>query len=166
MGILMPHERRHRITELDPRQLLACGIRALILDVDNTLTTHDNPTPGPGVMEWLASAKQAGLKMIILSNNHPPRVEPFARILGLDYEAEAKKPLWDGIRRACKRMGVTKDETAMVGDQIFTDILGGRLAGLHCILVDPIEPENTRFFRCKRRLEQPVLRAFERRNTR
>jgi len=162
MGLFLPHERYRRITDIPVGHFAALGKRALILDIDNTLTTHDNPVPGEGVLEWLSAVQAAGVSCILLSNNTPARVEPFARVLGLGFEADAAKPLPGGCRRACRAMGVTREETALIGDQIFTDVLAGRLGGYHTILVDPIEPEQTRFFRLKRRLEQPLLRRFDR----
>ena len=68
MSIFFPHQRFHRITDISPQQLISRGFKGIILDVDNTLTTHDNPAPGEGVEKWLADAQAAGLKMIILSN--------------------------------------------------------------------------------------------------
>lgn len=62
--------------------------------------------------------------------------------------------------------GLSPRETAAVGDQIFTDVIGARLAGVFCLMVDPIEPEPGWFFRLKRRLERPILRAYERRKPR
>ncbi len=166
MSLFLPHERYRRITDIPVSHFASIGVKALILDIDNTLTTHDNPVPGEGVLEWLAAVQAAGVRCILLSNNHPPRVEPFARVLGLPFEAEASKPLPGGCRRACKAMGSSREETALIGDQIFTDVLAGRLGGYHTILLEPIEPEKTRFFRLKRRLEKPFLRAFERKNSR
>ena len=162
MSIFFPHQRFHRITDISPQQLIISGFKGIILDVDNTLTTHDNPAPGEGVEKWLADARAAGLKMIILSNNSPERVTPFAKMLGLNFEANGKKPLWQGYIRAMKKLGTTKKETLTIGDQIFTDVLGARLAGIHCIFTDPIEPEHTKFFKFKRWAERPILAAFER----
>ena len=84
MSILYPNQRYRRITDISPQQLKNSGFEGIILDVDNTLTTHDNPKPGEGVMDWLAAASNAGLKLIILSNNTPERVKPFAEMLGLE----------------------------------------------------------------------------------
>ena len=159
--MIYPHKRYRRITDISIQSLIDANIRALILDVDNTLTTHDNPRPGEGVMEWLASAKDAGIAMMILSNNSAERIIPFAEMLKLPYESHARKPLTGGYRRACERMGVTAKQTAVIGDQLFTDILGGRLFGAHCILVDLIEPENTRFFKFKRACERHLLARYK-----
>lgn len=162
MHLFLPDERFHRVTQITPAYLSAHHIRALILDIDNTLTTHDNPAPGEGVLDWLAGVQRAGISCIMLSNNTPARVKPFAEMLSLSFEADGKKPLPGGVTRACRAMGVSKEETALVGDQIFTDVMAARLSGVFSILLDPIEPEKTRFFRFKRWLEKPFLRAFER----
>ena len=162
MSIFYPHEHFHRVTDITPAHLDALGIKALVLDIDNTLTTHDNPTPGQGVPEWLANVQAHGIRCVLLSNNSPARVEPFAKMLSLGYEADARKPFPSGVRRACRHMGVAVHETAIVGDQIFTDVLAGRTSGVYTILLDPIEPEKTRFFRFKRRLERPIVAAFRR----
>ena len=146
-----------RVTEITPEFLIKNNIRGLLLDLDNTLTTHDNPVPGEGVTEWLDSMRSAGIKMVIVSNNHPPRVKPFADMLGLDFVCEGKKPLSSGFNRAQKRMGIPFLQLAVVGDQIFTDMLGANLKRVRGIFVYPIEHEKTKFFKLKRWAEKPFL---------
>ena len=146
-----------RVTEITPEFLIKNNIRGLLLDLDNTLTTHDNPVPGEGVTEWLDSMRSAGIKMVIVSNNHPPRVKPFADMLGLDFVCEGKKPLSSGFNRAQKRMGIPFSQLAVVGDQIFTDVLGANLKRVRGIFVYPIEHEKTKFFKLKRWAEKPFL---------
>lgn len=148
------------VENLTPRFLREQGIKGLILDVDNTLTTHDNPQPKEEVGEWLDRMREAGIKMMILSNNTGERVEPFARVLGLPYIAKGKKPLKSGVRRALAAMGTAPGETLMVGDQVFTDILAGKNGGLPTLLVRPIRPEKALFFRFKRWLERGVLPSY------
>lgn len=146
-----------RVTEITPEFLIKNNIRGLLLDLDNTLTTHDNPVPGEGVTEWLDSMRSAGIKMVIVSNNHPPRVKPFADMLGLDFVCEGKKPLSSGFNRAQKRMSIPFSQLAVVGDQIFTDMLGANLKRVRGIFVYPIEHEKTKFFKLKRWAEKPFL---------
>ncbi len=165
-SLFYPDERYRRITDIDPAALVARDIRGIVLDVDNTLTTHDNPHPADGVLEWLQAAQRVGLRLVILSNNHPKRVEPFAQMLGLEFEADGKKPLPGGFLRACAHLGIENSEAAAIGDQIFTDVIGARWAGVLCLMVDPIEPEAGWFFRLKRRLERPILKGYERRTRR
>jgi HAD superfamily phosphatase (TIGR01668 family) len=133
------------------------NVKALILDVDNTLTTHDNPNVKPEILSWLSTMKANGVELIIVSNNYPERVEPFANMLGIDFVAMGKKPLPKGFSEACRRLNAPKESICAVGDQIFTDILGANLKGIKSIFVFPIEYETTTFFKVKRTLEKPLL---------
>ena len=160
MPLFQPEYMVRRITDLTPEFLKARGIRAVLLDVDNTLAAHNNPSPAEGVAQWLERLRQAGMGSVILSNNYKARVEPFARKLGLDYIAMAWKPLTTGLTRACKKYGFSPRQVALVGDQIFTDMVSGNLKGVHTILVEPFQPEKGGFFRLKRRMERPLLRRF------
>ncbi|MCM1226590.1 MAG: YqeG family HAD IIIA-type phosphatase [Clostridium sp.] len=146
-----------RVTEITPEFLKKNNIKGLLLDIDNTLTTHDNPVPADGVPDWITLMKNSGIKLVLVSNNHPPRVEPFADMLGLEFVCEGKKPLSSGFNRAQQRMGIPFSQLAVVGDQIFTDILGANLKRVRGIFVYPIEHENTRFFKLKRLAEKPFL---------
>ena len=133
------------------------SVHALILDLDNTLTTHNNPVPDPKRYDWFKMVRASGLKMIIVSNNHSERVKPFAEELGLDFVPDGKKPRPKGYNEAIRRLGVDKKHVAAIGDQIFTDVLGCKLAGIRSIFVFPIEPETGFWFRVKRKIERPLL---------
>ena len=143
------------VLELTPEILGNMGVEALILDLDNTLTTHNNPHPAKGVPEWLDEMRNAGIKLLIVSNNHAPRVEPFAKALKLDFVPEGAKPLPKGYNIAVKKFGLPKEKVCAVGDQIFTDILGANLAGIKSVFVYPIEFESGFFFKIKRFFEKP-----------
>ena len=145
------------IADISPAFFEKEGIEALILDLDNTLTTHNNPVPDAVRLKWFEDMKSRGLKMIIVSNNHPERVKPFAEFLGLDFVPDGKKPLPRGYNEACRRLGIPKKKTAAVGDQIFTDVMGCKAAGIRSIFVFPIEYETGFWFRVKRTLEKPLL---------
>ena len=145
------------ICDLSPELLAKHGIKGLLLDLDNPLTPHDTPSPADGVPEWISRMKENGIKMCIVSNNHEPRVKPFADALGLDYVWEGKKPLSKGFREAKEKMHLPWNDLAVVGDQIYTDVLGAWLKRLKCVYVFPIEHEKTRFFRFKRKMEKPFL---------
>lgn len=132
-------------------------VRALVLDMDNTLSMHGNPAAEEGVSEWLDKMRSLGIKMRVVSNNTNKRVKPLAEKLGLDFTANGAKPLTFGINRAVKAMGVRKRETLVVGDQIFTDVMAGNLAGIRTVLVEPFHLERTWTFRLKRKLENVVF---------
>lgn len=146
-----------KVGEITPEFLHKKNIKALLLDLDNTLTTHNNPVVPQSSLEWINKMKAAGIKLMIVSNNHAPRVEPFARQLGIDFESEGKKPLTFGYTRAIERLGVDMKNAAAVGDQIFTDVLGSNLKGIRSIFVFPIQPETSLPFRFKRACEKPFL---------
>ncbi len=145
------------IADISPEFFEKEGIEALILDLDNTLTTHNNPVPDAARLKWFENMKSRGFEMIIVSNNHPERVKPFAEFLGLDFVPDGGKPLPRGYNEACRRLGIPKKKIAAVGDQIFTDVMGCRAAGIRSIFVFPIEYETGFWFRVKRTLEKPLL---------
>ncbi len=132
-------------------------VKALVLDMDNTLSMHGNPAAEEGVTEWLDEMRALGIKMRVVSNNTNKRVAPLAAMLGLEFTANGAKPLTFGITRAMKAMGVGREETLVVGDQIFTDVMAGNLKGVRTVLVEPFHLEKTWTFRLKRRLESVVF---------
>ena len=167
MNKLYPNAVARRVWQITPQLLNSWGVKGLILDIDNTLTTHNNPIPEPQVAQWLEDNRRAGIRMIVLSNNHPERVRPFAQALGLEFIADGAKPLKKGYQRCSQALGLPCEQLCMVGDQIFTDVLGGRRAGCRAVLVQPIQPEKMLFFRLKRALEAlPCAAVHKRRHSR
>ncbi len=137
------------------------NIKAVLLDVDNTLTQHNGTEPYDGVREWVDSIKNAGVKVMIISNaKDEHRVRIFAEKLGIDnYIWDAKKPFTKGFRQLTKDLGVDKSEVVVIGDQIFTDVLYASGVGAMSILVDPKDKKEPRSMRIKRVLEIP-FRGF------
>ena len=133
------------------------NIDAILLDVDNTVSPPSSKKIYDGVEEWLDEIKKSGIEVIICSNNFRKRVYPFAKSVGLDCVAMSLKPLPFGFIRAEKKLSVKPKNALVIGDQIFTDVLGANLKRLKCIFVFPIAHEQTRFFRFKRRMEVPFL---------
>ena len=158
--LLRPNIRKNRITDLSPQLLRRFGVKGLILDVDNTLSTHHGEQLIDGLEDWLDTMQKEGFKIIILSNSLEKRVRPFAEKIGLDYLAAGLKPLPFKYFAALKRLGLSRRAVATVGDQIFTDILGGNAVGLTTVLLTPILPERAWRFRLKRRLEKVVIRWY------
>ncbi|WP_195542708.1 YqeG family HAD IIIA-type phosphatase [Massiliimalia timonensis] len=158
MSIFTPDLYLHRVTDLTPQRLAQHHIRGIILDVDNTLTHHGSQEVTQEILDWLALMKHHGLKLTIASNNYDKRIRPFAKKLGLDYIAMSCKPMTIAFTKACKRFQLPPGQVALVGDQVYTDILGGNLKGLFTVLVQPFELETGWLFRAKRKLEQCHLR--------
>jgi HAD superfamily phosphatase (TIGR01668 family) len=151
--------------DISPELLIAKGIRAVVLDIDNTLVTYGVAEPTEEVIAWIDTLKNAGLGVAIASNNHAPRVELFNEKIGVFATCESKKPSARAVKAACEHFGVQPSETAVIGDQIFTDVWCARNAGALAILVKPIPyPENL-FFKCKRVLEKPFIRAYRKKNS-
>lgn len=160
MAVFYPTLYRRRITEVTQEDLRRLGAQGIMLDVDNTLTTHDAPDLSEEVKAWLSQMAQAGYPMMIVSNNRPERVAPFAAKIGLCYQANAKKPLPSGYKEAADKMGIPPSACVAIGDQIFTDIVGANLSGMPCILLEPIQPEvEQKFIVFKRRCERLLMRS-------
>lgn len=163
--LLKPKIKIDKVTDIDLKLLNKYGITALILDVDNTLSTHHGQRLTEGLSEWLLEMKENNIKLIVLSNSKRERVEPFAEKIGLSFISMGLKPLPGGFLRALKALGTNRKNTAIVGDQIFTDTLGGNAVGLKTILLTPIKPETTLGFKFKRKAERAVFKIYRIKNT-
>lgn len=146
------------VLSIDEAFLAEHNIKALILDLDNTLSMHGNPAAEEGIPDWLDKMRSLGIKMMVVSNNTNRRVAPLAAKLGLEYIHSGAKPLTYGINKAVKKLGVPKEQTAVVGDQIFTDVMGGNLAKMTTVLVEPFHLEKGILFKIKRAAEGAVFK--------
>ena len=160
MSFLYPDILKNRITDITYDDLKRLGVRGLLLDVDNTLTTHGSQVLDPAVEAWLDQMKELGIGLTIVSNSTPKRVGPFAGKVGLRFISFACKPLPIGFIRGARRLGIPRRECAAVGDQTFTDIIGANLAGVRSIQLLPILPEGQITLRFKRRFERYILKRY------
>ena len=156
----LPTKIYDNIYAITPEELKKLGVRALILDIDNTLVTYDDPKPTESVSAWLDAMHAAGVQTAFVSNNHAPRVEGFCEGLGCYFHADAKKPSRRYLREAMAYMKTDISNTACVGDQLFTDVWAGKRLGIKAFLVPPIKDKRTLFFKAKRLLEKPFLRLY------
>ncbi|MBP3706289.1 MAG: YqeG family HAD IIIA-type phosphatase [Clostridia bacterium] len=159
--LLKPNIKLDGITDISISLLKKYNITALLLDVDNTMSTHHGMVLTEGLMQWIDAMKKNGIKLRILSNSKENRVKPFAEKIGLPYISLGCKPLPFGYLRGAKALGTKRKNVAIVGDQIFTDILGGNCIGLKTILLTPIKLETTAGFRFKRKLEKIVYKIHK-----
>lgn len=144
------------VTDVDAGALAASGIRAVILDLDNTLLAWDATSPSPVVAAWVARLHDAGLSVCIVSNNLTGRARAIAGALGVLVVTGAVKPAPWALRRAMALMGSTPPTTALIGDQLFTDVLGGNLVGMHTILVEPLSRHEFPTTKLVRALERTI----------
>lgn len=151
--ILRPTYICKNVFEITPQRLKSLGIKALLLDVDNTLAIYHTDVPVDGVMQWIEQMQSAGIDLHILSNAKPKRLTRFANNVGLPYFYMSLKPLPFKTNRAIKALGRQKSEVAIVGDQLFTDIMCANLCGIRSFWVDIFQPEDKLSFKIKRKIE-------------
>ncbi|MCL1918407.1 MAG: YqeG family HAD IIIA-type phosphatase [Peptococcaceae bacterium] len=138
MAFWTPDYEVTHVRDISVDMLRQAGIQGLLIDVDNTIAPW-RQSPTPDIKEWLANMDEAGIQLCILSNNrHPTRVKHMAEDLGILFIARAGKPRRRGYARAQQLLNLQHHEVAVVGDQIFTDIMGGKRAGVKTILVTPL----------------------------
>ena len=140
------------------------NIKGLILDVDNTLIDFDKNMP-EGIKEWANNMKENGIKLCIVSNsNHKEKVENTAKKIEVPYIFFAKKPCIKGLNKAKKIMNLTNEAIAVVGDQIFTDVIGANRAKMFPILVKPINEKDIWITKFKRPIENKIIQRYLKKN--
>ncbi len=163
--LLKPNIKLERVTDITLSILKKYDIDSLILDVDNTLSTHHGQVLTEGLADWLELMNKGGISLLILSNSKEKRVAPFAEKISLSYISLGLKPLPFGYIRAIKKLKSKRKNTAIVGDQIFTDVLGGNFLRIKTILLTPIKLEASLGFRIKRKIERGVYKIYKIKNT-
>ncbi|AFQ43013.1 YqeG family HAD IIIA-type phosphatase [Desulfosporosinus meridiei] len=151
----------HQANSLDlipVEQLSRDGIRGLIIDLDNTMTPWNNLEVAPKVETWFKEVKAAGIRACVVSNNSKrQRVAVVADQLGIPFVFGATKPRRKAFRAGMKLLETGQKDTAVIGDQLFTDILGGNRLGLYTILVTPINDREFIGTRIMRRIEKVLV---------
>jgi HAD superfamily phosphatase (TIGR01668 family) len=148
--------------EVSPEFLAGQGIKALLIDIDNTLAPYEQAEPDEALISWFSSLERAGIKAALISNNKADRVELFNKDLKLPAYPDAHKPSKKTLLIAIKELGTDINDTAVMGDQLFTDAYGGKHLGMRAIIVPPIKDKKTLFFRFKRALEKPIMNSYYR----
>lgn len=137
------------------------GYRGIIFDIDNTLVPHGAKADERS-KALFAHLKELGFRIVLLSNNKEPRVKMFNDEVQVSYIFKAGKPLVKNYRKAMEMMQTEKETTLFVGDQLFTDVWGAKNAGIHNILVKPIDKKEEIQIVLKRYLEKIVLASYKR----
>lgn len=159
--ILYPKAHFNNVREIDIEFLRQNNIRALILDVDNTLIDYDKNLED-GTIEWAQELKENGIKLYILSNsNKKEKVETVAKKLNIKYEYFAKKPLKRGFQKVQKELNEKAENIGVVGDQIFTDVVGGNRCKMFSILVEPIAEKDIWITMLKRPIEKAIKNKYK-----
>ena len=164
MGWLTPDNMFASYRALTPAYLRERGIDVLIMDIDNTLAPYEQDLPDAHIKAWIGEMQAAGIGLAFVSNNKWERVELFNGEIGSPAFAKSGKPFGKTLRRVIKLYGSDAQHTAMLGDQLLTDVFAGKHIGATALLVPPIKDKTTAFWRIKRALERPVIRKYARKH--
>ena len=153
---LLPKAITDSITDLTVPQLQLWGVRLLMMDFDNTIIPYTTDIPTPEVERWLQDMKQSGIHLCVVSNSRKERVKQFCKKYDLNCVTHAKKPFSKGIRESISLYQIPQEACALVGDQIYTDILGANCCGVRSILVQSIH-NHTIWLKARHVLEVPFI---------
>ena len=159
---LLPKAMTQKITDLSPEYLRGRGVNLLMMDFDNTIVPYTISTPRKEFLKWLEEMRSSGITLCVVSNSKKERVVIFCRKYHLDCITHSKKPFSKGIRECLERYGVPAGECALVGDQIYTDVLGANCCGVQSILVKSIH-NHTIWLKARHILEKPFIWAARKR---
>lgn len=161
MSNLEPNLIYKGVEHIDLEMLKKMNVEGILLDIDNTLIDYTKVLSEP-IIKWVEEAKSKGFKLCILSNsNKMEKIIPLSEKLDIKYVSFAKKPFKDGYLRAAKLLETDIEKTAMVGDQILTDVWGANKVGMVSIYVEPINKKEYWYTKWKRPIESAILKSFE-----
>lgn len=153
---LLPKVMADKLPDVTQEFLKDNRIELLMLDFDNTIVPYTTCVPTEEMAAWLRDMAKAEIAVCIVSNSHKDRVPTFCREYGLNCVTHAKKPFPKGIRQCLAQYGVAPERAALVGDQIYTDVLGANCAGVKSILVKAIDNHNF-WLKARHVLELPFI---------
>lgn len=160
LELLTPYRQVESILQIDLDELWDLGIRGILLDLDNTLLAWDHLVLTDEVQQWVKAALRRGFRLCIVSNAHWMRLETQSVVLGIPYFPAARKPSRKALRKALDLLELEPDQAAMVGDQVFTDVLAGNRLGLFTVLIVPLFLTEQWWMRLVRWLESRVMRVL------
>jgi uncharacterized protein len=162
---LVPRAVYDSVWDVDLDHLMSLGVKAILIDLDNTLVEYRKYETNSKIEAWVRSVKAKGLSVCVLSNSRRNEaVADLAGYLGIPAISRAGKPRRGSFIRAMELLGTVPENTAMVGDQIFTDVYGGNRVGCYTVLVRPLTRNEFFGTKISRFLEGFVLRSLSRRS--
>lgn len=156
----LPNEHVKSVLDIKPVELKEKGIKGIITDLDNTLVEWDRPNATPQLIKWFDEIRKQDIQVTIVSNNNEERVKAFSDPLKIPFIFRARKPMVLAFNKAILRMGIKKEETVVIGDQLLTDVLGGNRGGFHTILVVPVAQTDGMATKLNRFIERRILNWF------
>jgi hypothetical protein len=163
--IFCPRKYCHNgVTDITLEELRKAGVENVLLDLDNTLVGWQRSDVSDAVRAWLEEMKDAGLKLCLVSNTrHGNRLVALSKELGIPYVRRAWKPRKQGFLNAMRDLGADPAKTIMIGDQLFTDVLGGNRVGVYTIMVKPMHRREFLGTKISRAAERLLLAWFRKR---
>lgn len=163
-GLMLLCPRRYcpnGVTDISVEELKKAGIETVLLDLDNTLVGWRRRDVPEEVRKWLCALKEAGIRLCLVSNTRfGKRLRALSAELDIPYVRRAWKPRRRGFLNAMQELGADPAKTAMVGDQMFTDVLGGNRVGLYTVMVRPMARREFLGTKLSRLLEKVFLSWF------
>ena len=159
MCLLQPDKLFSHITQVDiSRDILDYSIQAVLIDIDNTIRPRGQKDIPRDVLTWIRKVQTAGLTVCFLSNNFHQNVYELSSSINVSVVAKALKPLPIGYLRASLKLHLPLKYMLMIGDQLFTDILGAHLVGMRAYLVAPLVENDLKHTQMLRSLEARILK--------
>lgn len=140
------------------------GIKTLFMDLDNTLDSYRAREPKPQTIEYVSELKKNKITPIIISNNKAKRVSGYANLLGVEFLSSARKPFSRRIKAEIARRNLKKDEVMLVGDQLMTDVLAAKGAGIKVVLTEKLVKEDQWTTHINRVIDRPIRKYHKKRN--
>lgn len=156
MPVFLPKYIFSKITDISPEFLIQHDIQLLLMDFDNTMLPYTSNAPTQELLDWVHKMKVRHILLCIVSNSRKPRVPEFSKVYDIPCVTHAAKPFSRGIREALGRFGINRSQAALVGDQIYTDVLGANCAGITSLIVKSIH-NHTIWLKLRHVLEVPFL---------
>ncbi|MDD2377814.1 MAG: YqeG family HAD IIIA-type phosphatase [Bacilli bacterium] len=160
----IPDRYQKSIYTIDYDNLLNCGIKCLLFDLDNTIAPIGLSEPTKKTKELFKKLKEKGFKLVIFSNSNKKRLKPFKEILDVDCCASALKPFSGKFLKVLKEYDLDVSEVAIIGDQILTDIVGGNNVGITTILINPVSTKDFWLTRINRMFEKRIINKLSKRD--
>ena len=142
MDNFVPDMYQKSIYYINYEELLNAGIKCLLFDLDNTCVPYEEKEPNDKLVELFNNLENMGFKIIIFSNATKKRIAPFKKKLNVDCLARAHKPSSKNFLKVLKMFNYNLSEAAIIGDQLYKDILGGNKTGIMTILVNPMSKKD------------------------
>lgn len=140
MKFLKPDLHISWLSEIDIAYWYEKGIRCILIDLDNTISPWRKTGITEDALDLIDRARKAGVTVVLFTNAKEERAREAAWNAGISYYSSARKPFPYRYKKAIAELSLTKAKVMAVGDQVFTDVLGGNVAGCTTVLTSPLSP--------------------------